>query len=73
MKSTIDKCLIDVLGKNFDAESNLRKDLRANDLDMVELVILIEARLDIEIVDEEFEKIKTVNQLYDYVSKKKDK
>ena len=45
-------------------------DLGADSLDEVELCIAFEDEFDIEIPDEDFEKIKTVNDAVDYVASK---
>ncbi len=45
-------------------------DLGADSLDIVELVMAIEEAFDIEIPDEDAEKIKTVKDAVDYVVKK---
>ena len=42
-------------------------DLNADSLDIVELVMAIEKEFDVEIPDEEAEKIRTVQQAVDYV------
>ena len=49
-------------------ESSLVDDLGADDLDVIELVMGIEEEFDIEIPDEEFEKIKTVQDYINYVN-----
>lgn len=48
-------------------ESNFVMDLDADSLDEVELVMSFEEEFDIEIPDEEAEKIKTVQQAVDYI------
>lgn len=50
-------------------ESSFQKDLEADSLDIVELVMAIEDEFDIEIPDEEAEKIKTVKNAVDYIEK----
>ena len=49
--------------------SRFKKDLGANSLDMIDLVMALEEELDVEIDDAEAAKIKTVDQLVDYVEK----
>ncbi len=44
-------------------------DLNADSLDVVELVMAFEEAFDIEIPDEDAEKILTVQQAYDYIDK----
>ena len=45
-------------------------DLGADSLDIVELVMAFEEAFDIEIPDEDAEKIRTVNDAVDYIQKK---
>ena len=47
------------------------EDLGADSLDVVELVMALEEKFDIEIPDEEAEKIQTVQNVIDYVESKK--
>ena len=49
-------------------ESSLIDDLGADELDFVELVMAVEEEFDTEIHDEDIEKMKTVQDLYDYVA-----
>ncbi|WP_068550103.1 acyl carrier protein [Thermosulfidibacter takaii] len=51
-------------------EASFIDDLGADSLDIVELVMAIEEAFDIEIPDEDAEKIKTVKDAVDYVVKK---
>ncbi|HEY9632138.1 MAG TPA: acyl carrier protein [Coleofasciculaceae cyanobacterium] len=46
------------------------KDLNADSLDAVELIMAFEEKFDIEIPDEAAEQITTVRQAVDYISKK---
>lgn len=48
-------------------ETNLMKDLEADSLDAVEIIMAIEEEYNIEIPDEEAEKFQTVNDLIKYV------
>lgn len=48
-------------------ETNLMKDLEADSLDAVEIIMAIEEEYDIEIPDEEAEKFQTVGDLVKYV------
>ena len=50
------------------AESNFVEDLRADSLDMIEIVMKVEDEFNIEIPDEDVENIKTVGQAIDYVA-----
>lgn len=52
-------------------ESKFVEDLGADSLDVVELVMALEEKFDIEIPDEEAEKIQTVQNVLDYVDSKK--
>ena len=49
-------------------ESSFIDDLGADSLDTVELVMALEESFDTEIPDEEAEKIRTVQDVYDYVN-----
>jgi acyl carrier protein len=49
-------------------ESKFVEDLRADSLDMMEIVMKIEDEFDIEVPDEDIENIKTVGQAIDYVA-----
>jgi len=52
-------------------ESNFVEDLGADSLDVVELVMALEEKFEIEIPDSEAEKIKTVQDVIDYIEKAK--
>ena len=54
-------------------EDNLNKDLGADSLDRVEIVIMIEDDFGIDIPDEEFEKVRTVEDLVNIIEKKTQK
>ncbi len=51
------------------AEANVVDDLGADSLDVVELVMALEEAFDLEIPDEEAEKIRTVNDITEYLAK----
>jgi len=58
------------LGAEDDAitpEANFVEDLRADSLDIVELIMALEEEFDIEIPDEKAEQIKTVQTAVDYI------
>ncbi|GLI35989.1 acyl carrier protein [Desulforhabdus amnigena] len=52
-------------------EANVVDDLGADSLDVVELVMALEEAFDLEIPDEDAEKIRTVKDIYDYLEKNK--
>jgi len=52
-------------------EASFIEDLGADSLDTVELVMALEEEFDIQIPDEEAEKITTVQQAVDYIVQKK--
>lgn len=56
--------------ETVNAESRFVEDLRADSLDMVEIVMRIEDELEIEIPDEDVEGIKTIGQAIEYVAGK---
>lgn len=51
-------------------EANFTDDLGADSLDVVELVMALEEEFDIEIPDEEAEKLTTVQSVIDYIKVK---
>ena len=51
------------------AEANVVDDLGADSLDVVELVMALEEAFDLEIPDEEAEKIRTVKDIIEYLAK----
>ncbi|MBQ1489654.1 MAG: acyl carrier protein [Eubacterium sp.] len=51
-------------------DTNLMKDLEADSLDAVEIIMAIEEEFDIEIPDEEAEKFQLVGDLVSYVDEK---
>ena len=62
--------IIDQLGvdeKQVNPEASFIDDLGADALDTVELVMALEEELDIEIPDEDAEKISTVQKAIDYI------
>ncbi len=63
-----------LLAEQLDADENdmtldtdIAKDLGADSLDVVELLMAIEDEFDIEIPDEEIENIKTIGDLAEYI------
>ncbi|WP_181882331.1 acyl carrier protein [Helicobacter didelphidarum] len=49
-------------------ESDFTKDLNADSLDVVEFIMSLEEKFDIKIPDEDAEKIKTVQDVVDYIN-----
>ena len=65
----------DILGveaEDVNMESNFIDDLGADSLDIVELIMALEEEFDIEIPDEEAEKIQTVGDVVDYIKEHSD-
>ncbi|OGR80849.1 MAG: acyl carrier protein [Elusimicrobia bacterium RIFCSPHIGHO2_01_FULL_64_10] len=60
---------VDTAGVN--PQASFVNDLGADSLDTVELVMALEEEFDMEIPDEEAEKIQTVGQAIDYIKKHK--
>lgn len=63
-----------ILAEQLDADeddmtldTNIAKDLGADSLDVVELLMSIEDEFDVEIPDEEIENIKTIGDLTEYI------
>jgi acyl carrier protein len=63
-----------LLAEQLDADENdmtmdtdIAKDLGADSLDVVELLMAIEDEFDIEVPDEEIENIKTIGDLVEYI------
>lgn len=52
--------------------ANFFNDLKADSLDMVELVMGLEEEFEIQVPDEDAEKITTVEQAVEYIEKKKE-
>ena len=57
--------------KKVTPEASFAGDLGADSLDSVELIMAIEDEFEIEITDEDAEKLKTVGELQDYVNANK--
>lgn len=55
----------------IELESSFQDDLEADSLDVVELVMALEDEFDIEIPDEEAEKLSTVKDAVDYIENNK--
>lgn len=73
VQEKIKDIIVDQLGVTPDKvklESKFIEDLGADSLDIVELVMAMEEEFDIEIPDEEAEKLKTVNDVQSYLTSK---
>jgi acyl carrier protein len=60
----------DIPEEEIQLSSNFAEDLEADSLDIVEMLMLLEEKYDIHIPEEEAEKMKTVQDLVDYVEQK---
>ena len=60
----------DVEEDSITAETNLQEDLGADSLDVVDLVMSFEEEFDIEIPDDQVEKIKTVGDIVKFIEEK---
>ena len=70
MFEKIRECIASQLGldeEEIKMESSFINDLGADSLDIVELIMALEEKYDIEIPDEEVEKIVTVGDIVEYV------
>lgn len=68
----IKEMIVEQLGVSADEirmETNLMKDLEADSLDAVEIIMAIEDEYDIEIPDEEAEQFQTISDIVNYVEK----
>jgi acyl carrier protein len=76
IEARVKKVIVEQLGvkeEEVTNEASFVDDLGADSLDSVELVMALEEEFEIEIPDEEAEKIGTVQQAIDYVSARADK
>ena len=74
METKIKKIIAEQLGVSFEEvkpDASFVDDLGSDSLDLVELIMALEEEFNIEIPDEEAEKIKTVSQAIEYVKKGK--
>ncbi len=70
LEERIKEIIVEQLGANVDEvvlEASFIDDLGADSLDTVELVMALEEKFDIEIPDEDAEKITTVGEAIEYV------
>ncbi|MCK4936181.1 MAG: acyl carrier protein [Elusimicrobiales bacterium] len=73
IEERVKKIVVEQLGVSEDEvnnESSFVDDLGADSLDTVELVMALEEEFDIEIPDEDAEKIQKVQQAIDYITNK---
>ena len=71
VEDRVKKIVSDQLGKSMDeiqSDSSFVDDLGADSLDTVELVMALEEEFDLEIADEDAEKISTVNEAVEYIN-----
>jgi acyl carrier protein len=72
IEERVKNIVVDVLGVDLGrvaAEANFRDDLEADSLDLVELIMQFEEEFGGEISDEDAQKIETVGQAVEYISK----
>lgn len=73
VEEKVKKIIVEQLGVNAEEvtkEASFIDDLGADSLDTVELVMAFEEEFDAEIPDEEAEKLRTVGDAVDYITKK---
>ena len=71
IEDRVKKIVSDQLGSSVEEvnnDSSFVDDLGAGSLDTVELVMALEEEFDLEIADEDAEKISTVNEAVDYIN-----
>ena len=62
--------LFNIKEEKITAKDHFIKDLKADSLDVVELVMSVEEKFNISIADEEAEKVETVQDFLDLIKKK---
>ena len=68
-RERIFNCIKRQMGKSeIDLSADLKADLRADELDYIELTMRLESEFDIEIDDDKFSTLETVNDVYRYVT-----
>ncbi|OWZ84193.1 acyl carrier protein [Natranaerobius trueperi] len=70
----VKEIVVDQLGVDEDQvtmEADFTEDLEADSLDIVELIMALEEEFDMEISDEEAEKMGTVSDVVNYIEKNK--
>ena len=63
----ITEVLVDVNKENIQMNSKIVEDLGAESLDIYDMIALLEDEFDMEITDEEVEKIQTVQDVADFI------
>ncbi len=74
VEQRVKEIIADQLGVDIEQikpESKFVDDLGADSLDVVELIMAFEEEFDVEIPDEDAEKIATVQDVLDYIAQKK--
>lgn len=56
--------------KNISEKTSFQEDLNADSVDMTDFIMELESEFDVEIPDEDLEKIKTVGDAANYIQKK---
>lgn len=72
IKEKVIEIIADKLGiekETITPEAHVIDDLGADSLDVVEMVMALEEAFDIEIPDEDAEKIRTVQDIFDYIDR----
>tara|TARA_B100000214_G_scaffold289489_1_gene219100 strand:- start:14141 stop:14371 length:231 start_codon:yes stop_codon:yes gene_type:complete len=68
-KDRVFNCIKRQMGKSdINLSTDLKNDLKADDLDYIELTMRLESEFGIAIDDEKFSTLKTVNDVYRYVT-----
>lgn len=73
VEEKVKNIIVEQLGVDMESvtpEASFIDDLGADSLDIVELVMTMEEEFDLEIPDEDAEKIKTVNDVINYIKTK---
>lgn len=71
VEEIVKKVVAENLGASMDkieSTSHIQDDLGADSLDVVELVMALEEEFEMEITDEEAEKLMTVEEIVDFIS-----